>query len=361
MAEIDPWGAQELKANKELIKQFGLGEFSEPQRKKFKHYFFKRKIIQAHRDFHFIEKAIDEKKPFIQLTGIASSGKLHLGHKADIDLFKYFSSFKSKSHFAICDLDGYLSRPDEKVASLEKAQQIAVENAAHALALGLEKKQLYVQTQKPARYYSFAFELSKKMTENTFRAIYGHLDLGKLSANFLQYADILHYQLKEFDGIMPSLTCIGLDQEPHARATRDLVKRLPYKMFTPSFIYFAHQGGLKEGLKMSSSQPETAIFLDDSIEEMKKKIAHAFSGGRETLDMHRKLGGMPEKDKSFEILLFHHPDSKFVEKVFQEYKSGNMLTGELKGITVDFLSKFLKQHQAKFSKNKKIAEKIVFG
>ncbi|MDP6641905.1 MAG: tryptophan--tRNA ligase [Candidatus Nanoarchaeia archaeon] len=359
MGNIDPWGSKEVVIDENLIKKFGLTKFSDSDRKKFNHYLFKRKIILAHRDFNKISDCLSGKKQFIQLTGIASSGLLHLGHKVDIDIFLYFKKLGAKSYFVVSDIDAYLSRPDSKIPSLEKAKEFAINNIAHLLALGLNKKDIYLQSKKEPRYYEFAFEISKKITENTFRAIYGHLDLGKLSANLLQYADILHPQLKEFNKPMPSITGIGIEQDPHARACRDIARRLPYKLQLPSFIYFSHQSALQLGKKMSASEPDSAIFLDDNKEDIKRKINKAYSGGRESLKEHKKLGGIPENDKAFEILLYHHPNSNFIQKVHDQYKNGKLSTGELKSICKEFLIEMLSKHQRKLKRTEKIAEKIV--
>ncbi len=361
MARIDAWGSKAVTVDARLIKQFGLSTFTDAQKKPFDNRFFTRGLVIAHRDFARIAKAIKEKKPFLQMTGIATSGPLHLGHKVDIDLFEYFRSLGAKSHFGVCDIDGYVSRPDNKVPSLEKAQDYAVQTVQHLLALGVPEECIYVQSKKEPRYYTFAFELSKKITENTFKAIYGHLDLGKLSANLLQYADILHGQLPEYDGPMPSLTSIGIEQDPHARAARDLVRRLPYNMVLPSFLFFKHQSGLKEGSKMSASEPDTAIFLTDSEKDVRRKIDRAFSGGRTSVEEHRRLGGDPDVDRAFEILLFHHPDDAFVADVKERYASGDMLTGELKTIVKEFLVDMLKEHQKRMEKYRKTAERIVHG
>lgn len=358
--QVDPWSSSEVKIDDAFIKQFGLQKFSAAD-KKLGGKFFERNLLACHRDFDKFYSAIEKKQRAVQMTGIATSGPLHLGHKLDIDFFLFIKSLGAESHLGICDIDAYVSRPDKKVPSMQKAKEWAINNTAHALALGVEKKDIYVQSQKPPRYYEFAFELSKKMTENTFRGIYGHLDLGKLAANFLQYADILHYQLDEFGGACPTLTGIGIEQDPHARATRDFVRRLPYKLFLPSFAFFYHQGGLQEGKKMSASEPDTAVFLDDSPDAAARKIKRAFSGGRESLEKHRELGGNPEIDKSFEILRFHHPNTQLVEQVYRDFKSGKMLSSELKQITTEFLTEFLAKHAQKVEKNKTLAEKIVYG
>ena len=357
---IDPWGSKEIKIDEKLIQEFGLKKFKEVEIP-CKHYLFTRKIIVAHRDFGIIKEAIDNKKTFIQLTGIASSGPLHLGHKVDIDAYLLFRSLGAKSFFVVSDIDAYVSRPDSKVPSLAVAKENAVNIIAHLLAFGIPKEEIYVQSRKEPRYYEFAFEISKKLTENTFKAVYGHMNLGKISANLLQYADILHLQLKEYFGPTPAITGIGIEQDPHARVCRDLARKLPYNFKLPSFFYFIHQSGLQKGSKMSSSMPDTAIFLDDSPDEIKRKINKAFSGGRETLGLHRKLGGIPEKDKAYEVLFFHHPDDEFVKDIYNKYRSGEMLSGELKKICIDFLTNFLVEHQEKVKKYKSIAEEIVWG
>jgi len=177
----------------------------------------------------------------------------------------------------------------------------------------------------------------------------------------LQYADILHGQLPSFSGKMPSITGIGLDQDPHARASRDLSKRLPYDLEVPSFIYFKHQSGLKEGSKMSASHPDTAIFLNDSEAEIKRKIGNAFTGGRNTAEEQRKLGGKPEVCKKYEIDLFHLESNAKLRDIFEKCKSGQRLCDECKKLTTSYLTKFLKEHQAKAKKNLPKAKKIVFG
>lgn len=365
MAQIDPWGGLEIKDYSHVFAEFGLKPFSWAHAKKLPHYLFERGIIVAHRDFEPVFECIGKKRPFINITGIAASGPLHLGHKVDLDLFLFFKKLGAKNYFAVCDLDAFLSRPDEKVPSLLAAKKTAVGNLSHALALGLSEKDVYVQGQgsrkNPRRYFEFAFELSKKITKNTFEAVYGHVDLGKVGANFLQYADILHPQLKEFEGAMPSITGIGLDQDPHARVTRDIARRLPYGLHLPSFVFFAHQSGLREGSKMSSSRPETAIFLDDFSKQAEKKILGAFTGGRPTIEEHRRLGGIPEICKVYELLKFHLPGGKKLKSIYDDYKSGKMLSSELKQVAIDFFVPWLEKQQEKAAQKKELAEKIVFG
>ena len=359
--KIDPWSSQQLSQYDHVFKEFGLKEFPKEWNDHLNHYLFKRNLVIAHRDFEKVMKCIHEKKPFINITGIASSGRLHLGHKFDIDLFNFFKSKKAKNYFTVADIDGYVSRPNEKVDSMKKAKEYAVNNLAHLLALGLDEKDVYVQSRYKTRYYEFAFELSKRITRNEFEAVYGHVDLGKISAAMLQYADILHPQLKEFEGKMPSITGIGLDQDPHARIARDLAQRISYPVELPSFIYFKHQGGLREHGKMSSSEPENTIFLDDSEEDIRKKVNKAFTGGKNTLEEQRRLGSNVEIDKVIELLRFHYPDENKLNEVIENQRTGKQSSGELKQFAIEFLLDWRARHLKLAEKNKKKAEKMVYG
>ncbi len=361
MPKIDPWGSAEITDYEHAFSEFGLEKFPEAWRAKLKHRLFERGIVVAHRGFETVMKRITAKKPFINMTGIASSGHLHLGHKVDIDLFVFFKSLGARNYFAVCDIDAYVSRPDSAMPSLAKAKEFAAENLAHALALGISGRDAYVQSRKERRYYEFAFELSKRITRNMFEAVYGHIDLGKVSANLLQYADILHPQLQEHEGRMPSVTGIGLEQDPHAKVARDIARRLPYGLEMPSFIYFTFQSGLKEGKKMSSSEPDTAIFLTDSAAEADRKIQTAFTGGRNTEGEQRRLGGNPDICKVHELLRYHHPNTKEVVRLYDGCRAGTWLCKECKRFTSDFICGFLKGHQKKVLQKAKTAKKIVFG
>ena len=112
---------------------------------------------------------------------------------------------------------------------------------------------------------------------------------------------------------------------------------------------------------MSSSQPETAVFLTDSPEEAKRKIFRAFTGGRGTVEEQRKLGGNPEICKVFEFFRYHHPSSELVEEIYGKCKAGELVCGECKKICAEFIANFLEKHGRKFEKNLNRAESLVFS
>ena len=117
--ELDAWKAatpdtENAEVVDKLIKQFGMSAFTDAGRKRYDNLLFKRGIVIAHRDFKLIEERIRQGKPFIQMTGIACSGPMHLGHKVDIDLFLYLKSQGAKCYYCVADIDGYVSGPTRK-------------------------------------------------------------------------------------------------------------------------------------------------------------------------------------------------------------------------------------------------------
>ena len=98
------------------------------------------------------------------------------------------------------------------------------------------------------------------------------------------------------------------------------------------------------GDKMSSSQPETTIFMDESVKEMEVKVKRSFSGGQPTVEEHRRLGGDCSKDVAFQYLqFFFERDDNALSEIRAEYESGRMLAGEIKQICIDSATEWLNE------------------
>ena len=96
------------------------------------------------------------------------------------------------------------------------------------------------------------------------------------------------------------------------------------------------------GDKMSSSKPETTIFMHDSVEEMSKKVKRAFSGGQATIEEHRRLGGDLSKDVAYQYLqYFFEENDRELESIGRDYESGRLLAGEIKQICIDKAAEWL--------------------
>ena len=82
-------------------------------------------------------------------------------------------------------------------------------------------------------------------------------------------------------------------------------------------------------------------------------MKHAFSGGQATIEEHRKKGGNPDIDVSYQWLTFFEEDDKRLAKIHNAYTTGKLLTGELKQIVIDNINIFLAKHQKEREKAKK--------
>lgn len=74
---------------------------------------------------------------------------------------------------------------------------------------------------------------------------------------------------------------------------------------------------------------------------------YAFSGGRETLEEHRELGGNPDVDVAYIYLTYFEDDDEKLRDVYDRYKSGELLTGELKKLAIELLQENVAEFQAK--------------
>ena len=105
-------------------------------------------------------------------------------------------------------------------------------------------------------------------------------------------------------------------------------------LLQPSSTYHRFAVGMTGG-KMSSSMPETTIFLNEDLKKMEKKFKRSFSGGQSTIEEHRRLGGNPDIDVAFQYLrFFFEEDDAALEEIRRGYVAGDILSGELKTMTI---------------------------
>ena len=365
---LTPWEIKGEIDYEKLIKEFGLSILKELPEIFNKEIIFRRKIIFAHRDYQRILETIKNKKEFVMMTGLMPTGKFHLGHLLVAKQFSFYQKLGAKIYIAVADIEAYNTRNQ----SLEESRKIAIEEyITNYFALGLEEKNLeiYFQSErsksaeKSNAYYRLQNVLAKYVTFNEFKAVYGEITPGKMISSLLQASDMLHPQLPEFEDECPIIVPVGVDQDPHIRLARDISKRIKsYKFTQLSSTYHKMLPGLK-GVKskMSSSDPNSFIALTDDEQTIKTKInKYAFSGGKETLEEHRKKGGNPDIDISYQYLkMLLEEDDKKLEEIEKNYRSGKLTTGELKNYTIKKLNDFLKDHQKKREKARKIAEKFL--
>lgn len=365
---VTPWEVSGEIDYQRLMKEFGIKPIGKLPDVFNENVLFRRKVVFAQRDFEKILDSIKNKKPFVMMTGLMPSGEFHLGHMLLALQMVFYQKLGAKIYIAVADLEAYNTRQK----SLSEVRKIAVDqyllNYA-ALGLDLNKCDIYFQSErshdseKSNAYYRLASNFSRYATFNEFKGVYGEISPGKMNASLLQAADMYHPQLPEFErGAIATFIPVGIDQDPHIRIARDMAARYKDHKFIPiSSTYHLFLPGLKGSGKMSSSDENSFIAMTDSPKEVEQKIKkYAFSGGADTVEEHRKKGGNPDVDVSFQYLkMFFEPDDNKLAQIEKEYRIGKMLTSELKEYLIKKINAFLSEHQKRREKAKKEIKKFL--
>ena len=121
-----------------------------------------------------------------------------------------------------------------------------------------------------------------------------------------------------------------------------------YGFLPPSSIYHRFMTGLTGG-KMSSSIPASHISLLDDPEEGYDKVKSATTGGRETAEKQRELGGKADECPVYELYayLLADDDDEFAKEVYDECVGGERLCGGCKEQAAELMAEFLEDHQEK--------------
>ena len=223
MAILDPWGAVKIDNYSKLFDEFGISTFDELiGRIKNPHRYMRRHVIFGHRSYDSVLRAMLSGKPFAALSGFMPSGKAHLGHKMVMEEIIWHQQQGGDAFLAIADMEAHAVRGK----SWKECRELGInEYILSAIALGLEPgAHIYFQSRSgPVR--NLSFELGIKANFSELSAIYGfsgETNIAHMVSALTQSADILHPQLKEFDGPKPVVIPVGADQDPHIRLTRGL-------------------------------------------------------------------------------------------------------------------------------------------
>jgi tryptophanyl-tRNA synthetase len=377
-----------------LIQEFGVQPLTEEHLKRFEqvtgkpaHRLMRRKLFFSHRDFDKILDAYEKHGTFMLYTGRGpSSGSMHLGHTVPFLFTKELQElFDVPLVIMLTDDEKYLHTRNKnkgtqpKGKALEDFLAFAHENMKDIIALGFDPKKTFIYTDYEylgGHFYWNTSEFESLVTLNQATGAFGFgesTNIGLIAYGAKQcvaafpssYPDLFgykDYRPPEFDQAakrrhkalskIPTLIPCAIDQEPYFRVLRDRCERMtdphPKTCLILSKFLTALQG---PGGKMSASDENSAIFMSDTPAQIKNKInRHAFSGGRESLEEHRKHGGNPDVDVAYTYLSYFLEDDAELEGIAQKYRSGEMLTGEMKARCIQELQAFVSAFQERRQK-----------
>ncbi|CAG8506752.1 5083_t:CDS:10, partial [Acaulospora morrowiae] len=339
-----------------LIEQFGTKHIDEELLKRFEaltgkkcHVLLRRGIFFSHRELEKILDRYEQKKPFFLYTGRGpSSTSMHLGHMIPFVFCQWLQEvFDVPIVIQLTDDEKFLFKSE---LTLEKVREFSKENAKDIIACGFKLEKTFIFSNLDyvgKEFYHNIVRISKCITASQSKATFGFNDsdcIGKIHFVAIQAAPSFSNSFPQIFGSRSDIPCLipcAIDQDPYFRLTRDVAHRLKYPK--PCLIHAKFFPALQgPQTKMSASVDNSAIFMSDTANQIKKKInKYAYSGGGDTIELHRLNGGNPEVDVAFQYLFVFLDDDEELNRIRQEYKSGKLLTGELKARCINVLQEFV--------------------
>lgn len=367
MGQVTPWEVSGAVDYEKLIKDFGVAKIDKKMLGQLEkhtgslHHLLRRGIFFAHRDLDLALKHYEQKNLFLY-TGCGPSGPVHLGHITVWNFVKWLQD--------VLDLELWFQFTDDekflfKDLSYEEVQGWLQENMLDVIALGFNPKKTHflIDTRHANLLYPEAIKVAKRITFSTAKATFGF-------SNENNIGTIFYASMQAVPAFLPSvlakkeLFCLiphAIDQDPIFRVTRDVLPKLGhYKPASIQGMFLPGLGGMAEEGKMSSSKGD-AIRLGEGPKEVRRKIhKYAFSGGQPTVEEHRTKGGNPDIDTAYQWLRFFEEDDGKLKRIYQDYRSGRLLSGELKDILVEKINTLLAEYQERRKKAGKLLPSFVY-
>ncbi|KAK6203158.1 uncharacterized protein RJT21DRAFT_119307 [Scheffersomyces amazonensis] len=348
-----------------LIKQFGTKAITSETLTRFKaitgqepHPFLKRGVFFSERDLERILDLYEHGEPFFLYTGRGpSSDSMHLGHMVPFTFTKWLQDvFDAPLVIELTDDEKFLFKPK---LTIDDVKQFSRDNAKDIIAVGFNPENTFIFSDLQymgGAFYENVVRTSRQITTSTAKAVFGFQDsdcIGKIHFASIQIATAFPSSFPDVLGLPPKTPCLipcAIDQDPYFRVCRDVADKL--KFTKPSLIHAKFFPALQgASTKMSASDTTTSIFMGDSQKEIKKKInKYAFSGGKATLEDHKKYGGDPDIDVAYQYLSFFSFDDEKIEKLADGYRKGEVLSGEMKQECITVLQEFVAAYQDRRSK-----------
>ncbi|VDD87462.1 unnamed protein product [Enterobius vermicularis] len=327
------------------------------------HPMLRRGLFFAHRDLSLILDRVEQKKPFYLYTGRGpSSGSLHLGHLIPFLFTKFLQdAFDVPLIIQITDDEKFLW----KGLSFEQSEKMSRENIKDIIACGFDPSRTFIfrDTEYMCKaFYKNVLFMWRSITVNQNRAIFGVSGedfVGKEAFPAIEAAPCFSSSFPEIFNGRRDIPCIipaAIDQDPYFRMTRDVAPRM--KCPKPAMIYSSFLPSLQGAQsKMAASDVNSCIYMDDTPKQIKTKInKYAFSGGRDTVEEHRKYGGNCDVDIAFQFLRYFLEDDDELEKIRNRYTTGELLTGELKAIAIKEVQRVIGELQMR---RKEVTDELV--
>ncbi|MFN7991494.1 MAG: tryptophan--tRNA ligase [Candidatus Micrarchaeia archaeon] len=348
--KVTPWEVSGAIDYDKLIKQFGTSRIDESLRTRMlgasggdePHHMLRREFFFSHRDLDLVLNDVEEKKGFFLYTGRGPSKGMHIGHLMPLIFTKWLQdTFKVNLYIEITDDEKFLFRREYE---WKDVQANAHDNILDIIAVGFDPERTFIfkDSEYVRNVYPLLMRTARKITGSTAKAVFGFDDSTNIGMQFYPAYQVVPTFFEKKRCLIPC----AIDQDPYWRIQRDIAEGMGYRKTSAIHSKFLPPLTGVSGKMSSSAGAETAILLTDDEKTVRNKInKYAFSGGRATVEEHRRLGGDPAIDVPFQWLsILFEPDDRKLKKIEDDYRAGKLLTGELKSMLIDKANAFLKEH-----------------
>ena len=312
-------------------------------------------VTFAHRDLESVVQAMANNEPWAVVSGINPSTPLHFGHKQVFEEVLWMQRQGADVFIPIVNDESYLVGKTKSIAESRRMAYEDVIPSIIAMGFSPEKTHFFVDSDY-LDIYNVAIDVSRHSTLNKVFKVFGFGDGDNIEdentgtifyRGGIQLAQILLPQYEEFGGKKPTIVPAGIDQYPYILLARDVALK---KSFTPpaaTFIRF--EMGLDGKGKMSSSRPDSAIFLTDSQEDIKRKIKSAYTGGSPSAAFQQEHGGVPQICPIYQLRAYHFENN---ERLEEHCSTGEILCGDCKKQATEETLVYVSEHQVKLPEAK---------
>jgi len=363
--KITPWSVEAEKDGDKMttidydkvISQFGCEKFTTELFNAFQsisskplHRFLRRGLAFAHRDFEKIVDCARKGEKFFLYTGRGpSSDSMHIGHAVPFIFCQYLQeTFQVPLVIQITDDEKFLFKSHQ----LDEIKRFTEKNIKDIIAFGFDPKLTFIFTNLESMhrpgFLENSMKVAKSISLNEAMKVFG-FDMGA-NIGMVEFPsrEIAAAFSSSFSFLPRGMQCLipcAVDQDPYFRLARDKCKGLGERK--PASIYLEllpDLGGTNK--KMSASDSRSAVLLSDSAAAVKDKISRlGYSGGRETAEEHRRLGGDPDVDVAYQYLRYFLEDDVELKRLREGYKAGEVMTSEMKRICIEAVQGYLGEYQ----------------
>jgi tryptophanyl-tRNA synthetase len=374
--EINPWDVQAGVDYVKISEKWATKLIDQPLLERFErvtghkpHRWLRRGLFFSHRDLELILDTYERGDDFLLYTGRGpSSDAMHIGHTIPFEFTKWLQDvFDVPLVIMLTDDEKFLFK--EKLKQ-EEVYEFSRQNAKDIISVGFDVKKtfMYIDSEFFSSGYNRHFSLNttefeKLITNNQVRGAFGFDGSTNIGSNafaakqcvaafassypFIWGEDHATYKRSKKLAAVPCLIPCAIDQDPYFRLVRENCNRMDLPSPKPALIHSKFLTALQgAGGKMSASDANSAIFMSDTPKQIKNKInTKAFSGGQETLELHREKGGNPDIDVPYQYIGYFEDDDDKLKKLAEDYRKGELLTGEMKKECIDTMTVYVKKYQ----------------